>query len=63
MLVRAKVGFAGTFSMYKGEIRECNDKAALSDLLKCGYVEEVKGGKSDDGKRNISSDRKRVSKN
>lgn len=41
MLVRAKVSFAGGFSMGKGEVREVDD-ALLSDLVSCGYVEEVK---------------------
>lgn len=45
MKVRALVSFAGTFSMYKGEEKECNDKVILQDLLKAGYVEEVKATK------------------
>jgi len=57
MLVRAKVSFAGTFSMYKGEVKECNDKVVLQDLLQAGYIEEVKqeapkGGKQNESKRN-----------
>ncbi|MGF7059282.1 hypothetical protein [Brassicibacter mesophilus] len=59
MLVRAKISFAGAFSMYKGEVKECNDKVVLQDLLKADYVEEVeqekatkKGGKKNEGKRN-----------
>ncbi len=60
MLVRAKVSFAGTFSMYKGEVKECSDKAVLQDLLQAGYIEEVKqekttkGGNKNEGKRNNS---------
>jgi len=60
MLVRAKVSFAGTFSMYKGEVKECSDKAVLQDLLQAGYIEEVKqekttkGGKKNESKRNNS---------
>lgn len=42
MKVRALISFAGTFSMYKGEEKECNDKVILQDLLECKYVEEVK---------------------
>lgn len=42
MKVRALVSFAGTFSMYKGEEKECSDKTILLDLLRAGYVEEVK---------------------
>ena len=45
MKVRALVSFAGVFSMYKGEEKECNDKVILQDLLSCGYVEEVKATK------------------
>ena len=60
MLVRAKVSFAGTFSMYKGEVKECSDKATLQDLLQAGYVERVeqdetpKGGSQNESKRNNS---------
>jgi hypothetical protein len=28
--------------MHQGEVRECNDKVVLQDLLKAGYIEEVK---------------------
>jgi competence protein ComGC len=58
MLVRAKVSFAGAFSMYKGEVKECSDTAILQDLIKAGYIEEVKqekatkGGKDNESKRN-----------
>lgn len=69
MLVRAKVSFAGAFSMYKGEVKECSDKAILQDLLQAEYVEEVtiektveKGGDARESKRNNSSKNSRVSK-
>lgn len=39
MKIRALVSFAGAFSMYKGEVRECSDKATLQDLLRAKYVE------------------------
>lgn len=42
MKVRALIGFGGAFSMYKGEVKECNNNDTLQDLLKAGYVEEVK---------------------
>lgn len=54
MLVRAKVSFAGAFSMYKGEVKECSDEAVLQDLLHAGYVEKVVPGRSvknSEGKR------------
>ncbi len=42
MKIKALVSFSGALSMYKGEIKECSDKAILQDLLQAGYVEEVK---------------------
>lgn len=42
MKIRAKVSFCGAFSMSPGEIRECSDASLLRDLLRAGYVEEVK---------------------
>ena len=45
MKVKALVSFAGAFSMYKGEEKECKDKSILQDLLSCRYVEEVKATK------------------
>ncbi len=48
--VKAKVSFAGEISMGRGEERVIDDKAILDDLLKAGYVEEVKG------KRKVKSD-------
>ncbi len=45
MKIKALVSFAGAFSMHKGEVKECNDKDILNDLLSCGYVEEVKTNK------------------
>ena len=33
MLVRAKKSFTGALTMYKGEVKECNDKVVLQDLL------------------------------
>lgn len=42
MKVKALVSFAGAFSMYKGEVKECKDKVILKDLLKAGYIEKVK---------------------
>ncbi|HHX61739.1 MAG TPA: hypothetical protein GX707_13690 [Epulopiscium sp.] len=62
MKIKALVSFSGAFSMYKGEISECNDKAILRDLLQAKYIEEVKeikpkkdvkpkdGGKSNNSK-------------
>ena len=54
MKVKALVGFSGAFSMYKGEIKECNDNVILQDLLQAGYVEEVKEKPKKDVKSNES---------
>jgi hypothetical protein len=46
MKVRAKVGFGGpAVSMSVGQVGEITDKVVLADLLKAGYVEEVKEAK------------------
>lgn len=42
MKIKAKTSFCGILSMAKGEVRECSNQAVLTDLLKAGYVEEVK---------------------
>lgn len=45
MKVRALISFAGAFSMYIGEEKECSDPAILQDLLQAGYVEKVEKSK------------------
>lgn len=52
MKIRALISFSGNISMCKGEERECSNKAILSDLLKAGYIEEVKKGDKNEGKSN-----------
>ena len=42
MKIKALKNFSGAFSMITGEIRECDDKIILQDLLQAGYIEEVK---------------------
>ena len=59
MLVKANVGFSGLIVMKKGEVRELEPSAALSDLLSCGYVGEEKGKVvPDEGKRDNARKRK-----
>lgn len=41
-MYRAIIGFSGLITMKKGEIKEIKDKALVKDLLKAGYIEEVK---------------------
>ena len=45
-MYKAKIGFSGLISMKKNEVREIKDKAIVKDLLKAGYIEEVKTEKS-----------------
>ena len=45
-MYRAKVSFAGLFSMRKGEVRNIPDKAVVKDLLSANYIEEVKPEKA-----------------
>ena len=45
-MYRAKVGFSGLISMKKNEVREIKDKEIVKDLLKAGYIEEVKPTKA-----------------
>lgn len=41
-MYKAKIGFSGIISMKKGEVKEIKDKNIAKDLLKAGYIEEVK---------------------
>jgi hypothetical protein len=41
-MYRAIIGFSGLINMKKGEVKEIKDKALVKDLLKAGYIEEVK---------------------
>ena len=58
MLIKANVSFAGNIVMRKNEERELEASAALSDLLSCGYVSEVKKAVSNDSKRSDLRKRK-----
>lgn len=42
MKIKAKTSFCGVLTMTKGETRECSNETVLRDLLKAGYIEEVK---------------------
>jgi len=42
MKYRALVSFSGKICMAMGESREITDKSIASDLLKAGYIEELK---------------------
>jgi hypothetical protein len=42
MAYKAVVSFSGKVSMVVGEVRDLTDNAIVKDLLKAGYIEEVK---------------------
>lgn len=42
MRVSALKTFAGRVGMKAGEVMEISDKKVLADLLRCGYIREVK---------------------
>ena len=39
---KALKSFSGVISMYEGETREIDNAAIVADLLRAGYIEEVK---------------------
>ena len=41
-MYRANISFSGIISMKKGDVKEIKDKKIVKDLLKAGYIEEVK---------------------
>ena len=45
-MYKAIVGFSGLITMRKNEVKEIKDKAIVKDLLKAGYIVEVKPEKS-----------------
>jgi hypothetical protein len=45
-MYRAIIGFSGLINMKKGEVKDIKDKALVKDLLKAGYIVEVKPEKA-----------------
>ena len=45
-MYKALICFSGLISMTKGQVREIKDKEIIKDLLKAGYIEEVKTTKN-----------------
>ena len=45
MLYKALISFSGKVSMTMDEVREISDQSIVKDLLKAGYIEEVKSEK------------------
>lgn len=46
-MYRATISFSGLISMRKGDVKEIKDKKIVKDLLKAGYIEEVKPVKAE----------------
>lgn len=46
MLYKALISFSGILSMAKDEVREISDSSLVSDLLKAGYIMEMKADES-----------------
>lgn len=45
MLCKALISFSGKVSMTMDEVREISDQSIVKDLLRAGYIEEVKSEK------------------
>lgn len=41
-MYKALISFSGLVTMAKGEIKELKDEGIIKDLLRAGYIEEVK---------------------
>lgn len=55
MLYKAKVSFTGKVTMAMDEVREITDQSIVKDLLKAGYIEEVKKKKKKEDEVNDNS--------
>lgn len=42
MEYKAKVNFSGVISMYVGEVKDIADVNIAKDLIRAGYIEEIK---------------------
>ena len=56
---KAKISFSGLVSMHAGEVRNIADVNIAKDLLKAGYIEEVKPAE----KASTKADKKKGVKN
>ncbi|MEH7093945.1 hypothetical protein [Neobacillus vireti] len=52
MKVKALVSFAGVVTMALNEVKEIEDKVICDDLLRAGFVEEVKSAR----KKSVNTD-------
>lgn len=60
-MYKALISFSGLISMKKGEIKEITDTEIVEDLIKAGYIEEIKTNK-EDIKKDIKEDIKETKK-
>ena len=58
-MYRALVSFSGKISMVKNQVKEIKDKEIINDLLKAGYIEEVKATKKEEAKEEVKPTKKR----
>lgn len=42
MIIKAQVSFCGEISMNKGDVREVTKSPLVAELIKIGYVKEIK---------------------
>lgn len=67
MIYRALVSFSGKLSMAMGEVREISNKSIVDDLLKAGYIEELKETKikkdEDPGNTTVKKGRRKRNEN
>ena len=52
MMYKATVSFCGKISMRMGEVRDISDPSIVKDLLRAGYIEEIKEKKRKEKKAN-----------
>lgn len=41
-MYKALISFGGAISMRKGEVKAITDKTVVADLIRAGYIEEIK---------------------
>lgn len=51
-MYKALISFSGLVSMHKGETRELNDPIIIKDLLRAGYIEEIKTAETKEKPKN-----------
>ena len=54
-MYRALKSFSGSISMHEGETREIDDAELVADLLKAGYIEEVKPKRGRGTKKSVDA--------